>query len=82
MVAISRKEKLIKKMKNNPKAMRFEELDKVLKDVGFSCRQPKGGSSHYTYVLEDKLLTVPYNRPFIKVIYIKIAIRILEELGY
>lgn len=82
MVTISRKEKLIKKMKNNPKSIRFEELDKILNDVGFSCRQPKGGSSHYTYVLEDKLLTIPYNRPFIKVIYIKIAIRILEELGY
>lgn len=69
-------------MKNNPKSIRFEELDKILNDVGFSCRQPKGGSSHYTYVLEDKLLTIPYNRPFIKVIYIKMAIRILEELGY
>lgn len=32
---MSKKEKLMEKIKNNPKAIRFEELDKILKDVGF-----------------------------------------------
>lgn len=82
MVKITRKEKLIRKIKNNPKSVKFEEIDKILVDMGFERRQPSGGSSHYTYVLEDKILTVPYKRPYIKVVYVKIAIKLIEELGY
>lgn len=82
MIEIAKKEKLLEGIKNNPKTVKFEELDKILKDVGFDRRQPSGGSSHYTYILEDKILTIPYKRPYIKVIYVKIAVRLLEELGY
>ncbi len=56
MVKITKKEKLINKIRNNPKNVKFEELDKIL--------------------------TIPYKRPYIKVIYIKKAIKLLEELGY
>lgn len=82
MIEITKKEKLLKGIKNNPKTVKFEELDKILKDVGFDRRQPSGGSSHYTYIFEDKILTVPYKRPYIKVIYVKMAMKLLEELGY
>jgi len=44
-----KKEKIFDRIRNNPKAVRFEELKKVLTDVGFEERQPKGGSSHYIY---------------------------------
>lgn len=82
MITITKKEKLINRIKNNPKTVKFEEIDKILLDVGFERRQPSGGSSHYTYVLEDKILTVPFKKPYVKVIYIKTAIKLLEELGY
>jgi len=42
-----KKEKIFDRIRNNPKAVRFEELKKVLTDVGLAERQPKGGSSHY-----------------------------------
>ncbi len=79
---VTKKEKLLLKIKNNPKAVRFNDLDSILRDVGFEMRRPSGGSSHYTYTYEDKTLTVPFKRPFVKVIYVKKAISILEELGY
>ena len=79
---MTRKEKLLQKMKNNPKSVKFEDIDKIMREVGFERRQPSRGSSHYTYSYKDKTLTVPYNRPFIKVIYIKMALQILEELGH
>lgn len=82
MTEITKKEKLLVGIKNNPKTVKFEEMDKILKDAGFDRRQPSGGSSHYTYILEDKILTVPYKRPYIKVIYVKIAVKLLKELGY
>jgi predicted RNA binding protein YcfA (HicA-like mRNA interferase family) len=82
VISITKKEKLLERIKNNPKTVKFEELDKILSDVGFVRRQPSGGSSHYTYNLQDKILTVPYKRPYVKVIYVKTAIKLLEELGY
>jgi predicted RNA binding protein YcfA (HicA-like mRNA interferase family) len=82
LIIITKKEKLLSRIKNNPKTVKFEEIDKLLLDVGFERRQPSGGSSHYTYVLVDKILTVPYKKPYVKVIYVKMAIKLLEDLGY
>ena len=82
MFVITKKEKLLNRIKNNPITVKFEELDKILQDVGFERRQPNGGSSHYTYGLDNKILTVPYKKPYIKVIYVKMAIKLLEDLGY
>lgn len=82
MFVITKKEKLLNRIKNNPKTVKFEELDKILQGDGFERRQPSGGSSHYTYGLADKILTVPCKKPYIKVIYVKMAIKLLEDLGY
>jgi hypothetical protein len=78
---VTKKAKLLQKLKNNPKNIRFEEIDNLLVNIGFTRRQPSKGSSHYTYTLEGKSLTIPFNRPFVKVVYIKLAVKILDELG-
>ncbi len=65
----------------NPKDVKFEDLDKLLKQFGFKCRQPGKGSSHYIYHhpgLPD-LLSIPKARP-IKAIYVKQAIAAIERL--
>ncbi|MDF9410082.1 hypothetical protein L7E55_17370 [Pelotomaculum isophthalicicum JI] len=49
--------KLYAKIVRNPKDVDFEELDKILKQYGFKCRQPGKGSSHYIYY-HPKLLTL------------------------
>jgi predicted RNA binding protein YcfA (HicA-like mRNA interferase family) len=71
-------QKLYEKIKNNPKAVRFEELDKILIRAGFEKRQPKGGSSHYTYIKNENIVTVPFKQPQIKRIYVE---KVLEALG-
>ena len=72
--------KLLKSILQNPKNVRFEDLDKLLKELGYEVRQPKGGSSHYTYFKpgEKKIITVPYKKPFIKSIYVKEVIKTLK----
>ena len=46
---MSRLEKLLQRIVNNPKPVRFEELDKLLKNEGFACRQSRKESSHFVY---------------------------------
>ena len=72
-------QKLYERIKNNPKTVRFEEIQKLLLRAGFRERQPRGGTSHYTYTKEGKILTVPYNRPYIKRVYVEQAIALLGD---
>lgn len=71
-------EKLLQKVKNNPKQVRFQELDKILIRSGFTRRQPGSGSSHYIYIKGKKRLTVPYRQPHVKTIYVERALALLE----
>jgi hypothetical protein len=71
--------KLLERIKSNPKTVRFEELDKLLTRAGFRRRQPRSGSSHYIYVKDGKILTVPYDQPHIKQIYIEKAIEAIGD---
>jgi len=75
---LSRLKKLLEKIKNNPKQVRFEELDKILLHYGFAKRQPSCGSSHYTYKLKGFRLTVPFKKPHIGEAYVALAIDALK----
>ncbi len=55
---MSKRDKLLKKLRNNPQNVKFETIQKLLLSFGFKERQPKGGSSHYTELVSpivDKL---------------------------
>jgi predicted RNA binding protein YcfA (HicA-like mRNA interferase family) len=76
---MGRKEKLLAKLRRNPKNIRPEELERVLLGLGFEKRQ--GSGSHVVYKRDEYRLTVPYKKPFLKPIYIKLALEIIDELG-
>jgi predicted RNA binding protein YcfA (HicA-like mRNA interferase family) len=74
---MSKKDKLIDFIKNNPKNVRFEDLKKILENIGYVARNR--GGSHYIFIKENSTpITIPYKRP-VKIIYVKQVIRILEE---
>jgi len=72
--------KLWLKAKNNPKTVTFEEADKLLTKAGFTCRQPRGGSSHYIFKKEDRRVAIPKKQPHIKEDYIKQMIEAIGDL--
>lgn len=75
---MTRKEKLLEKIKRNPWNVSFEELDKILRHRGFKCRQPSKGSSHYTYIKGDVRLTLPKQNPM-RPVYVKMVLKAIEE---
>ena len=79
VICMSKLEKLLEKIKNNPKAVRFEELDRILIAGGFVRRQPKGGSSHYVYQRDEKTICVPFRQPHILRIYVELAIELIGD---
>ena len=75
----SKKEKEFEKIKNNPKNIKFTTIDKLLRQYGFTVRQPKGGSSHYIYKKDKLTLTIPKHSP-VREVYIKKAFQFIEEV--
>jgi len=66
-------EKLIDKVMALDRNMRFDELSKVLKTLGYDGKPPRGGSSHVTFRKNGKMpITIPVACP-IKVAYIKMV---------
>jgi hypothetical protein len=62
---MTQKEKLIQRLRQNPKNVRFEDIDKLLLSFGFEKRQ-KG--SHAT------------RKPFILPVYVKEVLILLDEM--
>lgn len=72
-------EKLIEKMRNNPRDWRIEDLKKIADRFEIPYLQP--GSSHVTFrCFNGQKLTVPAHKP-IKPIYIKQFLQLIDKLG-
>lgn len=74
---MSKKDKLLKNITNNPKNVKFETLVKILNDYGFELKSVKG--SHHNFSNNKILITLPYNKP-IKIFYVKLVLKTLESL--
>ncbi|MGD9554990.1 MAG: type II toxin-antitoxin system HicA family toxin [Arcobacteraceae bacterium] len=73
---MSKKEKLIHSMRNNPKDVSFEDLKKVLLDFGYEVEN--SGGSHWVFRKDNfETQVVPRKKP-IKAIYV---IRALKAIG-
>jgi hypothetical protein len=76
---LSKKNKQLQAIRNNPKNVRFETLQGILLSCGFIETVPCGGSSHYTYHKGIYRITVPKNNP-VNGIYVKQAIKIIDKI--
>ncbi|NOX14997.1 MAG: type II toxin-antitoxin system HicA family toxin [Epsilonproteobacteria bacterium] len=72
---MSRYDKLIDKLKNNPKDVSFQILKKILEENGYIGVNT--GGSHWVFRKDGKeSITIPYKRP-IKIIYVKKVIALI-----
>ena len=78
--AMSKFEKALLRLRQNPKNVRYEEVESILLRLGFVMRQ--GGGSHVTFTIAgQRPLTVPIKKPFLKPIYVKLLLERLVEMG-
>ncbi len=83
---MSQWDKLIRRILNLSKDVRFEELKKILERYGYSCQQPGKGSSHYVFRKPGAMpITVPrpHNGAAMKRVYVE-AVRdiVLKEMEH
>jgi hypothetical protein len=75
---MTKREKLLERLRRNPQNVRFDEVDTILLGLGFAKRQR--GTSHAVYTLGVHRITVPYRKPFIKAVYVKQLLALLDEI--
>ena len=72
-------EKLLDRILNLDKNMRFDELRKVLEEYGYTMGSPGSGSSHYTFRKPGcSPITIPKHEP-IKKVYVELVRDIVES---
>jgi predicted RNA binding protein YcfA (HicA-like mRNA interferase family) len=79
---LSRREKRLQKIRQNPKNVAFDDLHQLLQDYGFELRRVTGSHHIFEYTLGEERLKfiVPFGRP-VKSYYIKEAIRIIALMA-
>lgn len=75
---MSKRAKAIERWGQSPNTVRFDEVDALLLHLKFNKRQ--SGTSHATYSLGARRITIPYRRPFIRSVYVKEVLALLDEL--
>ena len=78
---MSKWDKLLNKIKNLSKDIRFAELKKILEEYGYVMYSPRGGSSHYTFRKPGcRPITIPKHEP-VKKVYVEMVKAIVESEG-
>lgn len=78
---MSRKEKLLERIRRNPNNVAFRDLQRLLELFGFELKRSKG--SHHSFVGEvggqKRLIVIPFRRP-LKTVYVKQVLELVEEI--
>ena len=76
---MSKWDKLITRICNLSKDLRFNELRKVLESYGYEMNAPRSESSHYTFRKQGCMpITIPKHEP-IKKVYVEMVRQIVES---
>jgi len=75
---MSKAGKRIQKLRQNPKNVRFSDVDRLLLSLGFEKRQR---GSHAIYTLKGRgRITIPVKKPFILPVYVQELLNLLDEI--
>lgn len=76
---MSKWDKLIARIVNLSKDVRFDELKKVLESYGYEMNAPRSGSSHCTFRKRGcQPITIPKHEP-IKRVYVELVRQVVES---
>ena len=78
---MSKRQKRLQRLRQNPKDVSFEALEQVLSDYGFEHIRTSG--SHHTFIAvigeRNWRLTIPFRRP-VKFPYVRAALAAIDEI--
>ena len=78
---MSKKDKLLQRIRQNPKNVSFRDLRTLLESYGFELRRTKGSHNSFVGYVGDKsvLIVIPYNQP-LQAVYVKKALAFIDQI--
>ncbi|MBV9576882.1 MAG: type II toxin-antitoxin system HicA family toxin [Gammaproteobacteria bacterium] len=76
---MTKADKILEKMRNNPTNWQIADLEGVSKRLGISIRQGKGSHVSFSHPSSIDILTIPAHRP-VKSIYVKKLLGLIDAL--
>jgi predicted RNA binding protein YcfA (HicA-like mRNA interferase family) len=79
---MTKREKRLQKIRQNPKNVSFEDLRQVMEDHGFIVDRSSGSHYQFRAAVGDRMwkLTIPFHRPHVKTPYVSKALRAIDEI--
>ena len=76
---MSKRQKRLQKIRQNPKDVSFDELNQLLKDYDFELRRVTGSHHIFEYTLKEERLkfVLPLGKP-IKPYYVREALKLID----
>jgi predicted RNA binding protein YcfA (HicA-like mRNA interferase family) len=82
VIFLSQWDKLIDRILEADRNLRFDELAKVLKKIGYTKTQPKGGGSHYIFRAPGlPPISIPKSNPINKAYIELVREAVIKYLG-
>lgn len=77
---MTKRQKRLERLRQNPKNVKFDELLQILEDYGFYLDRVVG--SHYSFkrAEHDTIFVCPFRRPTVKTIYVKKALALIDDI--
>ncbi|NOR83637.1 MAG: addiction module toxin, HicA family [Ardenticatenales bacterium] len=76
---MSRREKLLARIRNNPRSVTYDELAGVLEWHGFECRKGKG--SHRIFKRGGTKIVIVWRKPHVHSNAVKEALAVIDSLS-
>ena len=78
---MSKRQKRLERIRQQPNNVSLDDLRRVLEDYGFEYKQTVGSHYTFSYVLgsQTKLFVVPFRRP-VKPVYVKRALKLIDQI--
>ena len=76
---MSRREKLLQKLKQSPNNVTFADVAKLLESESFRLDRVTG--SHHIFKKDDIIFVLPVHQNRVKAVYLKRVIEIIEKYG-
>jgi len=82
IIKMTKRQKRLQKLRQNPKDVSFEELRQVLEDHGFVLDHATGSHHIFRAVVEDQAfkVVIPFNRP-VKPVYVRAALELIDQVN-
>lgn len=77
---MSRAEKLLARMRNNPRGWRINQLETVALQHGLTIRQAKGSHMAFDHPTLNRPLIIPVHKPILPV-YVRRLVSIIDSLA-